>query len=159
MWVGDLFPTLTAAAGIELPDSLKQDGMNMWNAIKSDLETSRPEFVMGNGNLAVFRPPWKLIIPANDGDVTLYDVVKDPYEKNDLSGKHAELVAELNNIAQEMIAIAEVSPADNIAAQAGGPRGGGPRTGQGRRDGQGPRGGIGGQGRGNGPRAEGGRRN
>ena len=79
------------------------DGKNIWPALKEGQATERPIFFMGNKEIAVFRPPWKLITSRQgQGAVPmLFDVVSDPSEKNDLSGKHPEIVQELTQALQE----------------------------------------------------------
>jgi arylsulfatase A-like enzyme len=149
MTVMDVFPTLAGAAGIALPDSLKLDGVNLWQSIIGNRESSHPDFIMGNADIAVFRPPWKLIMPTAGGEPELFDVVEDPYEKNNVISKHPETAEKLTSVGQAMIAMAEVSPEDNAAQERGGPggRGGGGLRGQGGGPrGEGPRpGGAGGR--------------
>jgi hypothetical protein len=60
---------------------------------------------MGNKEVAVFRPPWKLIT-SRQGQGTapmLFDVVSDPSEKNDLSSQHPEIVEELTQSFQDYV--------------------------------------------------------
>ena len=140
MWVGDMYPTLAAVAGIELPGSLKLDGVDLWDPIKNQEEVARPEFVIGNSDIAVFRPPWKLVIPADGKQPELFQVVSDPYEKRSVAAENPALMNELSATGQDMIAIAEVSPVTNAEEQVrrrpGGAGGGGPRAGTGPRGGQ-----------------------
>jgi hypothetical protein len=58
---------------------------------------------MGNKEVAVFRPPWKLITSRQGQGVTpmLFDVLADPSEKSDQAGQHPEIVEELSLALQE----------------------------------------------------------
>ena len=91
----DLFPTLARAAGIKLPDTFKFDGADLWDSILKDQEANRPDFVMGNWDIAVYRPPWKLIIPAVQDKPQLFDVVEDPYEKKHVIRENLEITQTL----------------------------------------------------------------
>jgi arylsulfatase A-like enzyme len=124
MCVMDLFPTLASAAGINLPDTMQFDGFDLWDSIVADRESSRPDFVMGNSDMAVYRPPWKLIIPAGLGNPQLFDIVEDPYERNDVIGGNPQITLALTNIGNEMISMAGVTPEENAAQTRGRLRGG-----------------------------------
>ncbi|MCB1123756.1 MAG: arylsulfatase, partial [Verrucomicrobiae bacterium] len=110
MSVMDLFPTLASAASIKLPDTLTLDGVDLWDSIVRNRETDRPDFIMGNADIAVFRPPWKLIIPPSGENLQLFDVVEDPYEKQDMVTAKPDIAKELLAEGREMIARAEVPP-------------------------------------------------
>ena len=55
------------------------------------------------------------MIPAFLGDPQLFDIVEDPYEKNDLIGENPEIVQALTKIGQKMIAIAKTTWQENEA--------------------------------------------
>jgi hypothetical protein len=58
---------------------------------------------MGNKEVAVFRPPWKLIT-SRQGQGTapmLFDVLADPSEKSDKASQHPQIVEELSLALQE----------------------------------------------------------
>ncbi|NDI17761.1 MAG: hypothetical protein EBY83_07350, partial [Verrucomicrobia bacterium] len=81
----------------------KFDGKDVWPSLQGGQSTERPIFFMGNKEVAVFRPPWKLITSRQGQGVTpmLFDVVSDPSEKNDLSSQHPEIAEELSLALQE----------------------------------------------------------
>jgi arylsulfatase A-like enzyme len=101
--VADLFPTILDATGVKMASPPSFDGKDIWLALKEGQATERPIFFMGNKEIAVFRPPWKLITSRQgQGAVPmLFDVVSDPSEKNELSGQHPEIVQELTQALQE----------------------------------------------------------
>lgn len=84
---------------------------------------------MGSSDIAVFRPPWKLIIRAIGREPELYDIVEDPYEKKNISKQNQAMTKELSEVGQAMIAMAEVSSGNSAGGR-------GRRSG--RRQGNGP---------------------
>lgn len=129
----DLLPTLAAAAGIEPGNTKPLDGENVWPALRDGKVVPRKGVVIGLSDLAVLDGPWKL--HQTGGEYTLYDLEKDPTEKQDLAAKHPDVV--------EMLKAIQAPYAKLIAAQPGGKgRPGGPKGGKrpGRRPGpKGPR--------------------
>jgi arylsulfatase A-like enzyme len=101
--VADLFPTILDVTGVKMATLPNFDGKDVWPALKGGQATNRPVFFMGNKEVAVFRPPWKLITSRQGQGVSpmLFDVVSDPSEKNDLSSQHPEIVQELTQALQE----------------------------------------------------------
>ena len=43
------------------------------------------------------RDQYKLIVPRGGGDVSLFDVAKDPHERTNIADAHPEIVAELTS--------------------------------------------------------------
>jgi arylsulfatase A-like enzyme len=101
--VADLFPTILDVTGVKMATLPNFDGKDIWPALKGGQASDRPVFFMGNKEVAVFRPPWKLITSRQGQGVSpmLFDVVSDPSEKNDLSSQHPEIVQELTQALQE----------------------------------------------------------
>ena len=101
--VSDLFPTLLSATGVKIGMPSAFDGRDLWSSLQTGTKLDHPVYFMGNKEVAVFRPPWKLITSPRGGDVApmLFDVVADPDEKKDLSGLHPEIVQELSAALQE----------------------------------------------------------
>ena len=94
----DWFPTLCALVGYHPPHDLKWDGQNMWPAISGEISTLKPRslywpYLLGN---AVRVADWKLIV-GTDGRPQLFDLARDPYEKNDLAAMNPQQVKELRS--------------------------------------------------------------
>lgn len=92
----DVYPTLAALAGASTAKSKPLDGVNVWGTVAEGAPSPRSEFVY---NLEPFRAAlrlgeWKLIwrtmLPSS---VDLYDLSKDPSERNNLAAAHPERVA------------------------------------------------------------------
>ncbi|MBN8551086.1 MAG: arylsulfatase [Deltaproteobacteria bacterium] len=107
MHMVDMFPTLMAAADITPPKTKDLDGTNVWPSISEGEESPRNEVVY---NIEPFRAAirigdWKLIwrtpLPSAR---ELYNVAKDPSEKEDLAKKYPEKVAELQARIEELAA-------------------------------------------------------
>ena len=103
MCVADLFPTILDVAGVKMNSQPNFDGRDLWPTLKSGQTMARPVYFMGNKEVAVFRPPWKLITSSRGQEVSsmLFDVVADPSEKTDVAGQHPEIVQELVTALQE----------------------------------------------------------
>jgi arylsulfatase A-like enzyme len=103
--VADLFPTILDVTGVKMASPPSFDGKDIWPALKEGRTTEHPIFFMGNKEIAVFRPPWKLITSRQGQGASpmLFDVVSDPSEKNDLSSQHPEIVQELTQAFQEYV--------------------------------------------------------
>ena len=65
----DIFPTLAAAAGVEMKNQRSLDGLNLWTAISQNQRAAREELVMfaseasqyGHFDLTAFNDEWKLV--------------------------------------------------------------------------------------------------
>jgi arylsulfatase len=101
--VADLFPTILNVTGVKMASLPNFDGKDVWPALKGGQATEHSVFFMGNKDVAVFRPPWKLITSRQGQGAApmLFDVVSDPSEKSDLSSQHPEIVQELTQAFQE----------------------------------------------------------
>jgi len=103
--VVDMYPTLLNLAGGKLDRSKPLDGMNVWGTISEGKPSPRTEIVY---NIEPFRAgirqgDWKLIwrtpLPQS---IELYNIAKDPYEKNDVAAQNPEKVAALQKRATEL---------------------------------------------------------
>lgn len=88
----DVFPTLAAVSGAELPPGLVLDGFNMIPVLQGKTPSQRTEMFWQSRNSKAARVGnYKWIdCPAFKG---LFDLTQDPGEKNDLALKQPEIVA------------------------------------------------------------------
>ncbi len=105
----DVFPTITAAAGVPRGNTFDLDGRNLWNAIREQRHVPRDEYIFfasetpisGYFNLTAFNDEWKLVQQVKQGlmsaEVTnnLFHISKDPYEYVNLAEQHPEVVAKM----------------------------------------------------------------
>lgn len=110
----DLFPTLCAAAGVEVPGGKVLDGVDLlplWTRGEAPerealffhfpayLQAYLPEQgrwrITPSGALVTRR--WKLIERFEDGRLELYDLLADPGETDECSAEHAEVAARLRD--------------------------------------------------------------
>src|SRR5262245_28624067 len=91
----DIYPTLAALAGASTAKCKPLDGVNVWDTIAEGKPSPRSEVVYNVEPFrgAVRQGDWKLIwrtlIPTS---VDLYNLVEDPYEKNNVAAAHADKV-------------------------------------------------------------------
>lgn len=111
----DLFPTLAAIAGAELPPGVEFDGENMDAAFRGTPTVRRSplfwEYGRNEGqwfkfppaaedrspNVAVRENRWKLLINADGTRAELYDVVADRPEQKNVAAEHPEIVDRLSS--------------------------------------------------------------
>jgi arylsulfatase/arylsulfatase A len=111
----DLFPTLLAAAGVPVPDEVRPDGRSLlplltgqeveWPERLLFIQAHRGDVPVRGNHFAVIGPRWKLVRPTGFGRETptdevpleLYDLVADPFERDDLAAERPEVVARLSD--------------------------------------------------------------
>ena len=105
----DVFPTLAAAAGVEVRAERALDGVDLWGEISSGRTRPRADDIFYASETAVGRQfSWSVLrgdmklvqkVDQTFESLTvvneLYDVFADPGESNDLAGDHPDLVREL----------------------------------------------------------------
>ena len=94
MFVGDLWPTLAAAAGLAPKPAKPFDGVNLWSALTKGEPVPRPGFEVGSSDLAWLSAPWKLIRQP-EGTHELYNLADDPGETKNLADEKPDIVAKL----------------------------------------------------------------
>jgi arylsulfatase A len=91
----DLFPTMAAIAGAELPEGMKPDGVDLSALLTEGRELpGRTLFWRTNDARAVRRGPWKLLVDKNE-NVHLFDLDEDLGEQKNLSKSRPDLAAQL----------------------------------------------------------------
>ena len=93
-FVQDILPTLLSASGIGISSSTKFDGKDKWTNLKTNITTPPKNAFIGSRVIsderALFNDEWKLysskpqLIPVS-ASYKLFNIIKDPYEKDDLS--------------------------------------------------------------------------
>jgi len=105
--VVDMYPTIAALAGASTSKAKPLDGLNMWPTLSKGKPSPRTEVIY---NVEPFRAgvregDWKLIwrtpLPSR---AELYNIARDPSEKNDLATQTPEKVLELERRANELAA-------------------------------------------------------
>lgn len=97
----DLMPTLMYLAGANNSKGKPLDGLNMWPVLTGQQKTLHDNILI---NVEAFRGAvrkgnWKLIkIALLPGKTELYDLSKDPGEKNNVAEQNPEIVRELEGI-------------------------------------------------------------
>jgi arylsulfatase A-like enzyme len=107
--VVDIYPTLLGLAGGKLGQNKPLDGFDVWGTISGGKPSPRSEIVY---NIEPFRAgvrqgDWKLVwrTPLPQA-VELYNIARDPYEKDNVADAHADTVAALQKRANELAASA-----------------------------------------------------
>jgi len=110
--VVDMYPTLARLAGASTARTKPLDGMDVWPTISEGKLSPRTEIVYNVEALraGIRQGDWKLIwrAPLPEG-IELYDLAKDPYEKNNVAAQHPEVVARLRQRANELAATQQKS--------------------------------------------------
>lgn len=100
----DLMPTLAAAAGADLPDSVEIDGQNLLPVMMGEGSVVREHDAIfwQSGYYRVVRAgDWKLQVDGRQNKVWLFDLANDPTEKVNLSEERQDKVIELQNLLDE----------------------------------------------------------
>ena len=63
---------------------------------------------------AVAKDQWKLVTNSKGSHLELFDLVADPYEKNDLKDKNPKVVAELSRLLKEWKATLPAKPTGKV---------------------------------------------
>ncbi len=93
----DVFPTVCAAAGIELPDAVELDGVNLLPFLSGKVDGAPHEALFwSNGpNVAIRKGHWKLV--KSYENVWLFDLAQDLGEANNLAETKPEIVEQLED--------------------------------------------------------------
>jgi arylsulfatase A-like enzyme len=99
----DWMPTLCHLVGYTSEKDLQWDGVNIWPYIKDSvgLNPNRTLYWKTPGASAVRRDDIKLIV-YNNNKTELFDLRKDPYEKNNLAEKESQRAAEWKALLEQI---------------------------------------------------------
>ncbi len=97
MWAVDLLPTVAAAAGIDVEDAERLDGVNLWSQLCKQKTAPRDGFVINarSRGWAFFSDQWKLIHLPKTRETFLFRIDDDPCERLDVAGQYPDMVREL----------------------------------------------------------------
>jgi len=93
----DIFSTVAAAIGIDLPADRKYDGVNLIPYVNGDINSIPHEalYWRSDFNKAVRKGDWKLIVNEYDNTNQLYNLKVDSIESNNLYSAKPEVVKDL----------------------------------------------------------------
>lgn len=109
----DLYPSLCAITGAEMPDGFDYSGEDrstvltgkahsqrsrdiMWDYGRSKFFPRPPEEYNQSPSLAILQGNYKLLVNPDGSQMALYDVFADPYETTDIARQHPELCKQLS---------------------------------------------------------------
>ena len=95
--VTDLMPTICGLAGYKPKKDLKWDGIDLWPILKRKSDGSKERLLYCKGvngtNSTLHKWPWKLIVGKSKDQ--LFNLSKDPNEKNDVADTEKKKLQEL----------------------------------------------------------------
>ena len=129
----DVLPTILDACEVKVPVGHKIDGRSFLPLLSTDnpdwprrqviLQTHRGNTPQAFHHFALHEEPWKLVHPSGfekgsfsgQPQLQLYDMSKDPQQRNDLSTKHPEVVERLKRSYEAWFADVSSTRPDNYA--------------------------------------------
>ena len=122
-FVQDILPTLLSASGISISNDTKFDGKDKWINLTTNTIIPPENAFIGSRVIsderALFNDEWKLysskpqLIPVS-ASYKLFNIIKDPYEKNDLSEVESEVFKKMKKIItsyEERDVVGDMNPA------------------------------------------------
>jgi arylsulfatase A len=102
----DLLATVAELIGARLPAQVGEDSQS-FACVLTNPQAAYERCPLinhaANGRFAVTEGRWKLILPFRKLDVELYDLARDPAEKNNVAAAHPERVAHLEKMATDIV--------------------------------------------------------
>ena len=133
----DLLPTFCEIGGVKLPASYRPDGISQVATLKGKGKALREKPLFWKTvapwparkakpdhwvSYAVVSQNWKLVTNRTAGYVELYDLVKDPLEKNDLKEKHPLQVIQLTKMLAQWQTTLPTKPTGNVFSKLRNPK-------------------------------------
>jgi arylsulfatase A-like enzyme len=98
----DIFSTIAAVSGANLPADRVYDGVNLLPYLKNDSLLPHSDFFWRSGYSKAFRRgDWKLYVNEKNKVTLLFNLAEDRAEKHDLSGKRPDKLKELKDALKE----------------------------------------------------------
>lgn len=120
----DVAPTLREITGVKTVPAKPYDGISMLAVLKNGKKEIDRNFYLGYGSIVYNR--WKLV-KANSGnnkmehkEDVLFNIVKDPFEKNDVKAQHPDIYRQLDQL---VAAYDTIKPAVEVPPYGQGRRG------------------------------------
>ena len=104
----DWYPTLVERAHGRLEQGLRLEGRDIWPRLAGDgnIEPTVLYWKYYNGQrAAVLEGGWKLHVDRRSGEIELFNMREDPYEKTNLASQHPERVRQLREILKQQAAL------------------------------------------------------
>lgn len=98
----DVMPTLADLSGAKLPQHV--DGISFKPLLKGKKQNTNDRILyweFPGQQVAIRKGKWKAVSVKKNADLELYDMEKDPFEKNNLASQHPEIVDELKQKIQK----------------------------------------------------------
>jgi arylsulfatase len=114
--IADLTPTMLEMAGVSFPSEYKANthdepqGLSLVPTFTGGEIPDRLLYWEHEKNLALREGDWKAVFERDQGEWELYDLYNDPFEQNDLSSEHRDMLIRLVNLFHEMAAEDQVFP-------------------------------------------------
>jgi arylsulfatase A-like enzyme len=114
----DWFPTLSAIVGYGQEVSLAWDGIDLSSALAGSaaVPTSRPIYIASQNGRALIAEDWK-IIDMNNKPPELYDLARDPYEKDNLADREPARLEKLRRLLEAQTSLDNPSVAADLAGR------------------------------------------
>lgn len=114
LYVGDWLPTVAGLAGFRPENDPKWDGLDRWKVIKGEDAAPAPRtiYIAHPQGQTLLHGDWKVIRPKK-GKAQLFDLAKDPYEKEDQATAQSAKLKEMTALLDAQLAKDDpVLPAD-----------------------------------------------